>query len=79
MTPYACAVLGAALGLAGTVLAVLSRCLPRAARPAPGPLPVLVMEYRYCPDECRVRAVVTHPDGTATCGDCHTHIPATED
>lgn len=34
--------------------------------------------WRYCPDEYRTRAVVVHPDGSATCDDCGAHIGATE-
>lgn len=59
------------------VLAVttVTLCWPRRT-PEPAPLPVLVLGYRYCPDEQRTRAAVQHADGTATCGDCHAHIPA---
>jgi hypothetical protein len=71
--------IGTACGLSAIGLLILIRVLPRPhADDVPAPLPVLFMAYRYCPDELRTRAVIVHPDGTATCGGCHTHIPATE-
>lgn len=77
MSPFACAVLGTAFGIGGALTAIASRYLPRPRTPAP--LPFLVLGYRYCPAEHRVRAAAQHPDGSATCGDCHAHIPAAEE
>ncbi|MEC3993970.1 hypothetical protein VSR01_10615 [Actinacidiphila sp. DG2A-62] len=75
MTHETTALLGASLGLGGTALAVVSRYWPR-PRTGPAPLAVVVMAYRHCPIESRTRPVIIHADGTATCGDCHTLIPA---
>lgn len=73
MTHFACAVLGASLGLGGAVVAVLIRLWPAPhTAPAHGPVPAA---FRYCPAELRTRAAVPHPDGSATCTDCGTHIP----
>jgi hypothetical protein len=43
------------------------------------PLGLVVMAFRYCPDEHQTVAVIVHPDGSATCADagCGAHIPTT--
>jgi hypothetical protein len=46
---------------------------PAAAPAGPGVVPT---GYRLCPFELRMRAAVIHADGSATCTDCNTHIPA---
>lgn len=67
---------GAVLGLAAIVALMRARGqrLPGRAT-APGLVP---QAYRYCPAEQRTRAATPHPDGTATCADCGTHIPAAD-
>lgn len=79
MTPFAYAVLGAVFGIGGAAVAVVVWLwpVPRTAPAAPAPSPGLVpAAFRYCPAELRTRAAVPHPDGTATCDGCGTHIPA---
>jgi hypothetical protein len=75
----ACAVLGAALGIGGALVAAASRYWPRPRSPradtAPG---VLATGYRHCPAEQCTRAAVIRTDGTAACLDCGTPIPAPE-
>lgn len=76
MSAYACAVLGAVLGLGGAALAIVSRYLPR---PRTASVPGVVRTgYRYCPACHGTRAAYVHADGSATCADdqCGTHIPA---
>jgi hypothetical protein len=79
VTQFGCAILGTVLGIGGALVAIASRYLPRPrAVPAP-PSGVVRTGHRYCPKEMRVRAVILHADGSATCGDCGVHIPTTED
>jgi hypothetical protein len=79
MTQPTDVLIGTVCGLSAIALLVLIRVLPRPRTDdSPAPLPVLVLGFRYCPEEHRVRAAVQHPDGTATCGDCHAAIPAME-
>lgn len=78
MIPESTALLGGSLGLGGVgvVLAAWAWALhERHAETAPAGL--VPTAWRYCPAEMRTRAAVQHADGSATCADCGTHIPAT--
>lgn len=79
MTPQATQILIGSLCAAAAICLLIARMFLRPGRPAtaPAPLQVLVLGYRYCPAELRTRAAIQHGDGTATCCDCRTHIPAT--
>lgn len=75
MTAYACAITSVGLAAAAVVAVILAVSTGRrvAADIPAGPV---ATGWRYCPEEMRQRAAVLHADGTATCGDCHAHIPA---
>lgn len=83
MSQYACAVLGASLGIGGAVLALLSRYLPRPrpAAAAPAPTAVIRTGYRWCPIEQRTVVAFVRSDGSGTCADldCRAHIPAPQE
>lgn len=72
------ALLGAAFGLGGVAVLISIRILPRPRTEpaaAPPPFGVVPTAWRFCPHELRQRAATVHPDGSATCADCQTHIP----
>lgn len=68
------AVIVAIGGLAFLAAACLTNGHRTQPEPPHGSVPT---GFRYCPDEHRTRAAIEHPDGSATCGNCGTHIPAT--
>lgn len=66
------------------IIAIASAAVGRAVRgprPRPAaPAGAVATGFRYCTREFRTRAAIEHPDGSATCADCGTHIPtATEE
>lgn len=77
MTRDVTALIGASFGLGGPALVLVCRVWPWSHTGASDPAGPVPTAFRYCPAELRTRAVVPHPDGTATCS-CGTHIPAQE-
>jgi hypothetical protein len=76
MTPYALAVTAVVTAVGGPLAALAVAWVVR-QRPAAQPESAGVMPtgFRYCPTEHRTRAAIEHPDGSARCSDCGTHIP----
>lgn len=64
----------------GGIAFLAAACLTNGRRAeAPTPHGPVSTGFRYCPDEHRTRAAIQHPDGSATCGNCGTTIPAPEE